>query len=72
MLHVRLAGPEDAAEACRVIRRSIEDLCGADHDANPSFLEYWPANKTPGQMRAWIAADHGLPPVGAGPGGSQA
>ena len=47
----------EAEEACAVIRRSIIELCGADHDDDPAILNRWLANKTPDQMRHWIEAN---------------
>ncbi len=49
----------EAEEACAVIRRSIIELCGADHDGNPATLDRWLANKTPDQVRQWIEANPG-------------
>jgi GNAT superfamily N-acetyltransferase len=50
----RPARPDEAAEACAVIRRSIIELCGADHDDDPAILDPWLANKTPDRVRTWI------------------
>ncbi len=58
----------EAEEACAVIRRSIIELCGADHDGNPAILDRWLANKTPDQVRQWIEANPGG--VLAGTGGT--
>jgi len=38
LIEVRDALPEDAPAACEVIRRSISELCGADHLNNPMIL----------------------------------
>ncbi|MDO9707709.1 GNAT family N-acetyltransferase [Paracraurococcus lichenis] len=56
---VRPAGPEDAAAACAVLRRSILDLCREDHGDDPAVLAAWLANKTPAQVAGWIAAPKG-------------
>jgi hypothetical protein len=32
---------EDAVEACQVVRRSIAELCHADHQDDPIVLEKW-------------------------------
>lgn len=40
-----------------VIRRSVEELCQADHEGDPAILEHWLANKTPKQVRTWIEAE---------------
>jgi len=53
---VREAVPEDADEACAILRRSITELCHADHGGDAANLEPWLANKTPGNVRAWINA----------------
>ncbi len=49
--------PDEAAEACAVIRRSIKDLCHADHDSAPDILGPWLANKTPETVRGWIESN---------------
>ena len=59
----------DAEEACAVIRRSIIELCGADHDGDPAILDRWLANKTPDQMRRWIGANPGGVLAGVGGAG---
>lgn len=46
---------EDAEAACDVLRRSIRELCAADHNNDPAILDKWLSNKTPEQMRSWIA-----------------
>src|ERR1700734_4557945 len=46
-MDVREARFEDADEACLVMRRSIAELCGADHHGDPPLLAAWLANKTP-------------------------
>jgi GNAT superfamily N-acetyltransferase len=58
-MQIRKAAPEDAAQACAVIRRSIIELCRADHGDDPAILEKWLANKTPDNVRTWIAAPDG-------------
>lgn len=52
---IRDAKPEDAAAACEVARRSIIELCAADHGGDPEIVARWLANKTPENMGAWIA-----------------
>ena len=54
-LQIRLARTADAAEACTVLKRSIVELCAADHGHDPTFLYNWLANKTPENVTAWIA-----------------
>jgi GNAT superfamily N-acetyltransferase len=57
-MQVRPANIEDAEEACRVIRRSITELCYADHQDDDSTLALWLANKTAENMNRWIAQHH--------------
>jgi GNAT superfamily N-acetyltransferase len=74
-MQIRDARPEDAAEATTVLRRSIIELCGADHRDDPTLLAAWLSNKTPGTVAAWmrrvdasylVAVEHGaLAAVGA-------
>jgi GNAT superfamily N-acetyltransferase len=54
-LQIREARAGDAASACAVLRRSIVELCEADHGNDPQFLSRWLANKTPENVAAWIA-----------------
>ncbi|WP_349636608.1 GNAT family N-acetyltransferase [Tardiphaga sp. OK246] len=37
------------------MRRSIAELCGADHHGDPAILRRWLANKTPKIVEGWIA-----------------
>jgi GNAT superfamily N-acetyltransferase len=37
------------------MRRSIAELCLADHENDPAILKAWLANKTPGIVARWIA-----------------
>lgn len=59
-MKVRDAIPEDAPAACQVMRRSIAELCGADHRNDPSVLERWLSNKTPEIFQSWIRSDNSL------------
>jgi GNAT superfamily N-acetyltransferase len=52
---IRDAVPGDVAAACAVMRRSITELCGADHHGDPAILDRWLANKTPAIVASWIA-----------------
>jgi GNAT superfamily N-acetyltransferase len=54
-MEIRDARPEDAAAACDVLRRSIVELCVADHHGDPVILQQWLANKTPETIAAWIS-----------------
>jgi GNAT superfamily N-acetyltransferase len=51
---VRDALPEDAEPGSTVIRRSIAELCFADHKNDPAHLNEWLNNKTPEHFRAWM------------------
>ena len=53
-MQVREATVEDAEEACRILRRSIVELCAPDHRNDPAFLEKWLSSKTPDNVRSWI------------------
>jgi GNAT superfamily N-acetyltransferase len=60
-MEIRDALPADAAEACEVLRRSITELCAADHHDDPVLLQRWLANKTPDNVTSWIARpDHSM------------
>jgi GNAT superfamily N-acetyltransferase len=54
-MEIRDAVPADAAAACEVIRRSITELCVADHRNEPAILARWLANKTSEIVGSWIA-----------------
>jgi GNAT superfamily N-acetyltransferase len=53
-MHIRDAVPEDAPSACEVMRRSIFELCSADHHNDPVTLGRWLANKTTEIVASWI------------------
>jgi len=65
----RPARADEAEAACTVLRRSIAELCKADHDDDPSLLGAWLANKTPEHVTAWIEANPTGFLVGVGPDG---
>lgn len=54
-VEIRRARDEDAVEGCEVLRRSIAELCVADHKNDPAILGKWLGNKTPHTFRSWIA-----------------
>ncbi len=54
-MEIRDARPADAEAACEVMRRSIAELCEADHRGHPAILEAWLANKKPEIFRSWLA-----------------
>jgi GNAT superfamily N-acetyltransferase len=57
-MQIRDAVPADAPAACAVLRRSITELCAADHRNDPSILRRWLANKTPEIVESWIRQPH--------------
>ena len=57
---IRDATPEDAPAACRTIRRSIAELCAADHHNDPDILQRWLSNKTPEIFKTWIKPRNSL------------
>jgi ribosomal protein S18 acetylase RimI-like enzyme len=54
-MEIRDAVAEDAADACEVLRRSISELCVADHANDTAILTRWLGNKTPENVASWIA-----------------
>jgi len=59
-MRIRDAVPEDAAAACQVMRRSIAELCVADHRNDPAILQRWLGNKTPEIFKSWIRPGNSL------------
>ena len=53
-MEIRAATLEDAAAACQVMRRSIAELCVADHRNDEAILTRWLDNKTPEIFATWI------------------
>jgi GNAT superfamily N-acetyltransferase len=53
-MEIRDAVPEDAEAACLVLRRSIAELCRADHGDDVTILTRWLDNKTPAIVGGWI------------------
>lgn len=53
-MEIRDAVAEDAEAACEVLRRSIAELCVADHRNNPAILERWLGNKTVDFFMSWL------------------
>jgi GNAT superfamily N-acetyltransferase len=51
---IRPAGPDDAAAACAVLRRSITECCVQDHCHDPQLLAQWLGNKTPQNVASWF------------------
>src|SRR4051794_36389537 len=57
-MRIRAARAEDATAACTVLRRSITELCEADHRSDEPFLARWLENKKPENVLGWIAGSH--------------
>lgn len=55
MIAVRPAEQRDADEAIDVVRKSISDLCVADHQNDQETLAAWLANKTAQSFFRWIS-----------------
>lgn len=53
-VEIRDAIAEDAPDACQVLRRSIQELCAADHRNDPGILARWLENKTQDLFRSWL------------------
>jgi GNAT superfamily N-acetyltransferase len=54
-MQIRKAVAADAPAACRLVRRSIIELCAADHRGDQAVLQRWLNNKTPDIVASWIA-----------------
>ncbi len=59
-MYIRAAKTEDAGAACTVLRRSIAELCHADHGGDDDLLGKWLSNKTVENVTRWIAQSHFL------------
>jgi len=55
-MEIRDAVVDDALAACKVLRRSILELCAPDHQNDPTILDRWLSNKTRAIVSSWIAA----------------
>jgi GNAT superfamily N-acetyltransferase len=53
-MQVRSATRSDAIEGSAVLRRSITELCRADHGDDPQAIAAWIANKTPEEWLSWL------------------
>ena len=53
-MEIRAATPQDAVAACQVMRRSIAELCDADHRSDEAILTRWLDNKTPEVFVSWL------------------
>lgn len=52
---IRQAEQHDADAAMGVVRRSIVELCIADHHGDEGTLARWLANKTPETFQSWLS-----------------
>src|SRR5882757_9651615 len=59
-MEIRNATSDDSPAACDVMRRSITELCVADHRNDPAILGRWLRNKTPEIFRSWIRPGNSL------------
>ena len=57
MATTRIAEARDADAAVHVLRRSITELCVADHHNDPTTLQKWLENKTVENFHSWLAAE---------------
>jgi N-acetylglutamate synthase-like GNAT family acetyltransferase len=55
---IRQAKIEDAAAACAIVRRSIVELCHADHGGDEVLVGKWLSNKTVENVTRWIMQSH--------------
>jgi GNAT superfamily N-acetyltransferase len=53
-MEIRDAVADDGPAACLVMRRSIAELCVADHRNDPATLTRWLSNKKPEIFTTWI------------------
>ena len=56
-LTIRRGEAADASVAIGVVRRSISELCGADHCGHAQEIDAWLANKTEATWRQWISRE---------------
>jgi len=54
-MEVRDATAEDADLGVAVLRRSIVELCEADHKNDPAILQQWLSNKTAESLVRWVS-----------------
>jgi GNAT superfamily N-acetyltransferase len=55
MISTRAATSRDAPDAVVVLRRSITELCVADHKNDEASLQAWLRNKTTEHFERWLA-----------------
>ncbi|QIG50676.1 GNAT family N-acetyltransferase [Nordella sp. HKS 07] len=69
-MNIRAATADDGEPAALVLRRSIAELCGRDHENDPALLASWLANKTAEHFRDWVRAEDTLCLVAEGDDGA--
>jgi N-acetylglutamate synthase-like GNAT family acetyltransferase len=52
---IRRAEARDAEGLCTVLVRSVREICAPDYDHDEELLTLWCSNKTPDNLRRWIA-----------------
>ena len=53
-MEIRAAAASDAEAGSALLRRSITQLCHADHAGDPARIAAWTANKTAAMWLAWL------------------
>ncbi len=53
-IEIRSALHTDGEEIVNLLRRLITDLCGVDHNSDPTALNNWLANKTVANWFIWL------------------
>ncbi|MFN7982436.1 MAG: GNAT family N-acetyltransferase [Vicinamibacterales bacterium] len=66
---IRRAEVVDASGACDTLRRSIAELCTADHHGDGASLTAWLSNKTVQNVASWIASPNNVAVVADAPAG---
>lgn len=54
---IREATSDDAAAACTVMIRSIQEICAPFYQHDEEVLAEWIGNKTPANVRKWMESD---------------
>lgn len=56
-IQIRVAGPDDAGEACSLLRRTIAEVCALYYNNDETVLSEWLSNKTPENVMSWINSE---------------
>jgi len=54
---IRAAKMDDCVRIAELVRRSITELCEADHNGNEGKIKIWMKNKTLAQIQNWQASN---------------